>query len=521
MNTNQIGTMTEFSFHFSVIGQLSEFVKLQLFDGYGQMVAENYEKIDLILPKGLYQLYIFSNETFEKIYIVLDRNYEGNWNNRGSYSSIPNNFLESSHSYYTDAVEKWSKRTTMDQLPILREDSSLFIFFRYPSKEARAGQTEGSETMSWRFSILDSNRKKIYQFNEENIKEDKNEGWLAFHTRLSQGIYYLVYRGHRSTKREIPLQVFSEWQTQFFLTFKKTPIFSTARIQIVQPFGDDIITQKDNLQLDALLRNMQNGNYYVPKKLIDKTASNKWYNPMLAIAVCYAYLLSPQETDNDLFRTIIRNLEHKILNYSDSTDIKIIKLLAAAHFREELPFLDIDTPCMFNVGIKALIEQSIRFPERIDISGLCELILPDLNSDMVWTSYTPPKNNVLEHEHVFKINDNLMLDFTNFPEISLPVIDLLGEPLPISTKKEIPSDWVTQSIMSQLSAKSSKPYTSTELAKQFQVSTSVIEKSLRSIQVVMLDNNLTRLVKEKYEFSQQEIIILKNNMEKIRTDYLQ
>ncbi|REC61866.1 hypothetical protein DRF65_14130 [Chryseobacterium pennae] len=515
MNTNQIETMTEFSFHFSVVGQLSEFVKLQLFDGYGQMVAENYERIDLILPKGLYQLYIFSNETFEKEYIVLDRNYEGNWNNRGSYSSIPNSFLESSHSYYTDAVEKWSKKTTMDRLPILREDTSLFIFFRYPSKEAREGQTKGSETMSWRFSILDSNRKKIYQFNEDNAKEDRNTGWLAFNATLPHGIYYLVYRGHKNTTREIPLQVFAHWQTQFFLTFKKTPIFSTARIQIVQPLADDIITQEDNLQLDALLRNMQNGNYFVPKNIIDKTAFDKWYNPMLAIAVCYAYLLSPQETDNNLFRNIIRNLEQKILNYSDSSDIKIIKLLAAIHFNEEIPVLDIDTPCMVNAGIKTLIEQNIRFPERIRISGLCELILPDLNSDMVWTSYTPPNYNVFEHKNVFKISDTLLLDFSNFPDVLIPEVDTLGEPLIVYAKNEIPTDWVTQSIMSQLSAKSSKPYTSAELAKQFQVSTFYVEKSLRNIQKVISNNFLIDIMQEKGDFSQEEIIMLKDNMQKI------
>lgn len=358
-------------------------------------------------------------------------------------------------------------------------------------------------------------RHKIYQFNHENTKEDPNAGWLAFHAKLPQGIYYLVYRGHRNTKREIPLQVFSEWQTQFFLTFKKTPIFSTARIQIVQHSDHHNITDEDNLELDALLRNMQNGNYYVPKKLIMKAAYNKWHNPMLAIVVCYAYLLSPQETDNELFRTIIRNLEHKILNYSDSTDIKIIKLLAAVHFNEEIPVLIIDTPCMVNIGIKTLIEQNIRIPERIRINGLCELILPDLNSDMAWTSYTPPNNNVLKHENVFKISDNLMLDFTNFPDISIPMIDILGEQLPIYAKKETPTDWVTQSIMDQLSAKSNKPHTSAELAKQFQVSTSVIEKSLRNIQAVISNNSLIDLVQEKSDFSQEDIMMLKDNMEKL------
>lgn len=515
MITNQIETTHEFSFHFSVIGQLSEFVKLQLFDGYGKMVAENYERIDMTLPKGLYQLNIFSNETFRQKIIVLDRNHEENWQNKGSYSSIPNDFLESSHHYYTEAVNEWSKKTTMDGLPVLEGDSSLFVFFRYPNKEVRSGQTKGAETMSWRFSILDSNRKKIYQFNKSNIKEDSDTGWLAFHARLQEGIYYLVYRGHRNTKREIPLQVFSEWQTQFFMTFKKTPIFSTARIQIVQPFYNyNIITDEDNLELDTLLRNMQNGNYYVPQKLVRKTANNKWHNPMLAIAVCYAYLLSPQASDNELFRTIIRNLERKILNYSDSSDIKIIKLLAAIHFNEEIPVLNIDTPCMVNAGIKTLIEQNIRFPERIRISGLCELILPDLNSDMVWTSYTPPNDNVLKHTNVFKISDTLILDFSNFPDILIPAIDTLGEPLPIYPKKEIQSDWVTQSIISQLSTKLNKPYTSAELAKQFQVSTSYIEKSLRNIQKVISNNMLIDIMQEKGDFSQEEILILKGNMEK-------
>jgi hypothetical protein len=495
----------QFHFSFSVEGQLREFVLLKLFNGDGDMIAKEYSIITKTLPAGLYQLHILSNEKFEQKLIRLDSNLHLTWQNKGSYSSIPADFLQSTRDYYQDAANEWSRKSTVNKLDISHNQASLFIFFRYPNESIKNNQENVAQSMGWRFSLLDNERKVIYRlYDEGNIKENTATGWLAFHVTLQPGIYFLVYKGNPK-KREIPLYVFPGWQTQFFLTFKRTPIFSTTRIQLIRQGSHHELREEETLQLDALLKNLENGIYYVPQSLIESTAHSKWSNPILALAVCYAYLLSPEDTNDDLFRIMLRNIEQRILPLENASDLQALRLIAANHFEDSLPNIRLENPCMFNVGMKVFIDYSIKYPSRIKLSSICEEIISNLNSDTAWTSYKPIAKSFR------KLTEDISEELSYLKEIDTKYL-YSGNLLDLTEAYRIPAnDWLSLSIKEQLMTKKETPITSKSLAIQFQVSQSMVENSIEKIKNEISDNEDPFLL-QNINFEEQT---LKDNIYKI------
>ena len=473
-----------YQFNFVAEGPLSEFVFLELFDGVGKLVAEKYKSISEQLERGLYQMNIYSNEKLETQTIRLDKDYYGNYENKGSYSSISGYFLESSHEYYTETSKFWSDHFTLDEKKY-DEGSSVFIFFRYPDREIRDQQKNVAESMGWRFSLLDKNRNLLFRLNENHIKEDKDAGWLVFHAPLDAGIYYLVYNG--PVKREIPLYVFEDWQTQFFLTFKRTPIFPTARILFRKPNSAFDIFEYDNMEVDKLLRNMQNAIYHVPKQLLEKTASDNWQNPMLAMVVCYVYLMCSEVEHHHFIKKILDNLKLRIPNASYCPDIKAIELLAAVRFEKEIPSLILDEPCMLKVGFKTFLEQAARNPEKIKIIELNEIIT-SLHGDMVWSSYRP-----IEKKKSQRLSGNEIGLKMSFSEFAVE-----------------PKDWLSQTIMNQLSSENSGQNTVADLAFQLQVSPDMVKSCL-----VNIDSYLSNSEVDIFENFNPVQKVLKLNIEKL------
>lgn len=473
-----------YQFDFNAHGPLSEFVFFELFDGDGKLVAGNYKNISEQLARGLYQLNIYSNEKLETQTIRLDKDFHGVYKNTGSYSSISNPFLESSHEYYTETSKYWSDHFTLDEKKY-ENGSSVFIFFRYPDRQIRNKQRKVAHSMGWRFSLLDKERNLLFRLNENYIKEDKDFGWMAFHAPLESGNYYLVYNG--PVKREIPLFVFENWQTQFFLTFKRTPIFPTARILFREPNSDFDDFAKNNMAIDKLLRNMQNAIYYIPKPLLESTASGDWKNPMLAMVVCYVYLLSSEIEHNNLIKKILEDLKLRISNASNCQDVKAIELLAAVRFETEIPELILDEPCMMKVGFKIFLDQAARNPDRVQIIELNEIIT-SLYGDMVWSSYKPVEKKKIQR--------------TTESEIGLEMS--FAEPV------TEPKDWLSLTIMDQLSTVKSEQNTIEDLAIQFQLSPNVVKGCLQN-----LDSYLSNTGAAVFENSKAEQEVLKSNIQKM------
>jgi len=520
MNTNLPPTEKPelFSFSFQITGFLKEFVKLTLFDGSGSLLTKSYEKLELSLPRGLYQLHIQSNENVVQKLIRLNGNYEEKVKSESSYSSITGEFLTSSHEYYSKTADHWSKHATIKNKEQL--SSSLFIFFRYPDKETKSKQKNATKSLGRSFILLNKERKLLYGLHKTNIKEDLETGWMAFHAPLEPGIYYLVYLGRN--KREIPLFVFTDWQTQLFITFKKTPIFQTTRLLIFKP-NHQVPNKSERVEMDALLQKMQNGIFYVPPSILKRFANGQLENPVFAMAICYAYFLCGKNKYDNLIKLIIENLQSLIYKNFESSDLKAILLLAALHFKKEIPYLEVNFPCMFLPGMKIIIEQASIHSDKIVLKDIAENIVPWLKNDSIWTSYKP-----LKHLLSDSLDVPLYSVLTDSPayegDLSFSSYegadsydeadgndgsgrDYGSKSYYTKTFSSFESeliDWIGQSIANQLSIKSEIKPSIEELALQFQITPIMVTERVQQLNDLSF-RELSRVVPSYFTITNQRV----------------
>ncbi|CAL1516751.1 hypothetical protein [Chitinophaga sp. MM2321] len=459
--------ISNYVFSFEADGPLSQFVKLKLFNGFDDLVAEAYGKITVNIPKGLYKLNIeFNEQIIQRTYRV-DKDITDSWLAAGTYSSIPDQQLLSSHEYYSYTAEMWSKKSTVGITEEVR-NSSLFVFLRYPNKEVKDKQVEAATSMGEYFSLLDSTRKEIYTFDDHFIEEDHEVGWLAFNAPLSKGVYFLVYNG--PLKREMPLYVFEQWQTQVFITFNLTPVFKSTRILLSRPWNGYQVLERDNLELDAMVQKMHNGIYYVPQNLIDRVADVKWENPMLGIIVCYAYLLSDRKDNDVLFDIIVDNIQHRILNDTNAPDILALNLLAAIHKKQVIPDSPLAYPCMLLAGMKAYMEQSFKQPHLIAPGSIVEQSLSKMMFDCVWTTYEPLA--------VTKgIGDPVP---PPMPAMEEQIIKAAAPPPPVKSP-DMATNWITASLFNKLITEEPIVGGINSIAEQYRITPNIVKENLAQI----------------------------------------
>jgi hypothetical protein len=454
---------TLYDFHFKAQGSMGDFVSLKLFNACDKLVISAYGELNTKLKKGLYKLHIEFNETLTCRTYRVDKDTQDTWFPDKLYTSIPNFNIASSHEYYSGTAATQSVRITVKSSRGV-QDSSLYIYFRYPDKDKKS---ESIDSMGKDFRLVGPDRKVLYEFTAEQIEEDKNKGWMSFQAPLAEGNYFLVYNGECA--REIPLYLFKSWQTQVFITFDtKGPVFRSLRILVGRQYNGFVNTNIENLELDALIQKMHNGIYYVPESLIKKAADEKWENPMLAIIVCYAYLLSSNNKFDDLFKTILRNLKERILFNSVAPDLKALELLAARHYKTPLPEYYAEIPCMLRAGMKAFMSNHDSNKRSfIKNESLAEQSMQNMQNDSVWTSYEP----------LPIINDTPNVEF----KITLPDEMMSSKNLFVKPVSMDNADWLTASLFNTLAAKGDDTIQIDKLADQFQVTGSTISQHISYI----------------------------------------
>lgn len=465
-------SVQKFPFTFHVYGPLSDFVRLKLFNAFDELVADGYGRVRAVLPKGLYKLRIELNEHVEHRIYRLDKDKTDSWRAAGTYSSIPDSQLLSSHEYYSTPAQEFSRRPTVSTENRHQKKSSLFVFFRRAGRDS-VPASEEKASLGLGFCLLDAQRDRIYTFDNWNIQEDRESGWLAFHAPLPRGIYYLQYHG--TDAREIPLYVFPEWQTQLFLTFGQGPLFRTMRILLARPHLGFNREERKNLEIDALIQKMQNGIHYVPERLVNMVASGKWEDPMLGIIVCYTYFLSSAQKHNDLFDLILKNLESSILQDSEAPDIKALKVLAGAHRGAQVRVSPLDSPCMVLQGMKMFMQNAWGPTSIIVADSIAERSIPSLRFDTFWTSYTPVESPATDE-------NSIGLEYAQPTGTrQREDLDSVGNsPYRKSQPHELGLDrWVTATLFSHLLANGGNPLSVHQMAAQWKLTSRIIKAHLQ------------------------------------------
>ena len=386
------------------------YVKVTVFDSNNRIVESHFlnrYEISFSLPQGLYTLRVEMNGeiTDEVILLNKDKEYEiadEKYNSVGNRKIItpPKQFssvllgeaYSSSHEYYTHPATEWSKKDT-NQLTAYKDldcNSSLFIFLRFSSIEKyNFFKNTYTKPFFSDFEIIDENGEQIVLFEfQKGIETNEQHGWVAFNAKLPNGIYYLIYRGKES--RQIPIYVFRDWHTQFFMTLGKEPLFGTTRIFLSKQREFDPYNETYK-HIDILLSKLQNQDYSLDEQLIEMVAHRKYRSPMLGLICSYIYLKSKETNKDWLFRLITGNMQKVILkNNIESPDIRAMNILASEHFPTfKFKKTQVQGPPMFRIGFEAILKASVENKRLISQNSINDFISENLYYDSPYTTFKP------------------------------------------------------------------------------------------------------------------------------------
>ncbi|MCP4220289.1 MAG: hypothetical protein GY765_37000 [bacterium] len=369
--------------------------RISILDGNDRLQFEAFGSVETRLPKGLYTIRTELYGNMEEYMVRHVKATEKCVPAPKMYSSALLENFASSHEYYTAPAVQWSRANTYTGTLTAPGDSNggIFIFLRYGSSElARKLTTKAMDGML--YSLLDKDRKTICPLEPMLVKQNNQDGWLAFSADLSPGLYFLRYSG--TPPREIPLYIYGNWQTQVFVMLHKQPLFAGMRVFMGKCTEGFRPENRDAHTVDAVLKKLQNNEYSIQRDLIQTLAYGNFDNPIAGILAAYVYLKSDETKDNELFGRVLENLEKRILKTDTSPDIQALKLLAARHFGTTAsagePALVIETPPMLRLGLETIFSSAVTRPGLVPENCLNERIASKVYVDSPWSSWEP-----LEH----------------------------------------------------------------------------------------------------------------------------
>jgi Animal haem peroxidase len=378
---------SDFPFSVSVLGQrpgeLSRDSLITVLDGRDALRAQGHGRITSALPIGLYAVRVErAGARFEAI-----RRHDGPTTVRlpepQRYSAVPATDTATSHEYYQDAARRWSRRTTAPPLRSLDEPreaeappGALFVFARAPHAGYRVPFDDD-------VSVLGYTGETLAVIDLSTAQHDRDQGWLAFHAKAPAGEYLLRYGGSTSAAappREMAVAVFSNWQTQVFMTLAGGWSFPSASVLMGRTGfkPDDRMAQA----VDAALAGLQNGTDVLPRSQRQLLLYAKFRNPMLGLVGAHALLQSGAAAPDQL-EVILRNLRRLI---SDAPDVRALELIAYPDRYDGRPF---DRPPLLRAGLDAVFRASASHPELVPADGVLERVAPYRYADSPWSTWEP------------------------------------------------------------------------------------------------------------------------------------
>ena len=384
-------------------------VNIMVFDSNSRIIesqTSNRYEVSFTLPQGLYTIRIEMNGDIKDEVILLDKDKEYQISDKYSYTtgnvkiiSPPKQFSSallgetygSSHEYYTNPAIDWSKKETFQfNQDSSSSNSSLFIFLRFPSLEKfHKFRSSSSKPFYSDFEIVDEYGSVLTQFESRNgIEINEQQGWIAFNAKLPNGIYYLLCKGKEP--RQIPIYIYKNWHTQFFMTLGNQPLFGTIRIFLSKQreFNPNERTYK---YIDILLDKLQNQEFTLDNELIEMAAYGKYESPMLGLICSYIYLQSRETKSDNLFNIITQNMQNVILkDNEESPDLRALNILAANHFPNyKYKKGSVKGTPMLRIGFEAILKASVQNKGLIPQNSINDFISENIYFDSPFNTFKP------------------------------------------------------------------------------------------------------------------------------------
>jgi hypothetical protein len=312
---------------------------------------------------------------------------------------------DSTFEYYTDPAVAISKMDMNSPSPDPFH-SGVFIFLRYPN--GNSYQDKFKKKAYWEsFSLTDSTGKKIISFPDRCVTDStpfpgnlwRESGFIGLTLKAAPGMYFLKYSG--KNPRMIPIYIYENWYTQFFMTVAEEPLFGTTRIFLSSSMAFNPY-DRNHFYIDMCLCKLLNNDFTLEKELLQNVAYGKFESPMLGLLGAYIYLSGKETKDDDLFQMIVNNLQTRILKYSDeSPDIWALNLLSYTHFgktlspNEKTSFKG--TP-MLRIAFDAIRKAAVKYDWLIPEGSLNDHVAENQFFDSAFNSFIPFRENEFQSQ---------------------------------------------------------------------------------------------------------------------------
>jgi hypothetical protein len=376
--------------------------QLTVFDRADKAVFRGGFGRKLKLPAGSYKLRSEFDRLTIETPLELERNTTMSTHDqlpaaRELYSATPLEKSPLSREYYTYPSYKWSREGTRGKIAP-NSDSSIFIFIRAVNRETHKPNVDLASNLT----LVDREGRLLSSFGPEETQRDSRFGWLAFHAPCPHGTAFLRFSGE--PKREIPLHLYGQWQTQVFLMHRTKPLLETVKMFFVPPARAFEPRDRESEAADVALNGLQTNQDLLNSRSLQLLLSGKFDNPMLGLVAAHVLLQrrksfsesilrksrlskeekQQQDRDESTIKIVLQNLNRLLPN---SPDVAALELFAG--IKSELKEYRFDEPPMLRLGLNAVIKEAIHNPDIISPESRIPQIAPLLYVDTPWSTWEP------------------------------------------------------------------------------------------------------------------------------------
>ena len=357
-------------------------VRVTIYDGWGNVVAEGSEYLVRDLPRGFYEIRTELAGEIEEELIRHDRRRDEPHRARSPrrYSPAPLDGAVTSHEYYTEPAEKWSRMDTCEA-PIGGEGpaaSRVFLFVRAVSREQVTG---GDLTAGLRMTTPEGKVLCEPSVDREHIRRDDAAGWVAFSADVACRTIFLDYRGEPA--RTVPIHFYSGWETQLFLLHYGRPRFEALRF-FMAPKGAGFRARDEVARnVDLGLTGLQNRTNLLPRRVMDDLLNGKFDNPIEGLIGAH-FLLGEPQPDAWRIDLVLGNLKGLLPN---SPDVRALEILGARRLGRPINPEPLSEPPMLRAGLEAVIAASAEVRGLIPRESLLDRISSRVFADTPWSSW--------------------------------------------------------------------------------------------------------------------------------------
>jgi len=383
-------------------------VQITVYNGWGDLVGQDYGFFQRDLPAGLYEV---RTELAGQIEVEIVRHQQATtrpvWaKSPPRYSAAPLASAETSHEYYTEPCQTWSQKNTRVEPigPPGPAAARFLLFLRAVDRERTPGRrlAEGLRLVDPTGAILCDFRadRDAAARNDQAVWEegkvidrrepewvgrdavfDDTDGWLALSADVTCRTVFLESAGE--SPRTVPVHFYPGWETQLFLLHRGWPRFETLKVFLARRGGGFDPYDRDTQSIDLALTGLQNRTNLLPRGVVQDLLMGKFNNPMLGLIGAH-FLLREEKRDAELVNLVLGKLSALL---PESPDVHALEILAAQHLDQPISPRPLEYPPMLRAGLEAVLEASATVPTLLPEGSSLERISSRIYADTPWSSW--------------------------------------------------------------------------------------------------------------------------------------